>query len=148
MTRLPAIAGLVAPVLLATAKLPAIAAAADLPASRPLVNERCPVTVEEFATPSHEIRWGDYSIRFCCEKCEGRFQADPASYVANLPQLPPEVVERTILDSRGDAWHTQAAAQVERWTQAGLLALAGLIGAWLVVRIVRRQRERGPHPSS
>ena len=148
MRRLAAIAGLVAPLLLATATLPPIAAAANLPASRPLVNERCPVTVEEFATPSHEIRWGEYSVRFCCEKCEGRFQADPASYVANLPQLPPEVVEKAILDSHGDAWHTQAAAQVERWTQAVLLALAGLIGAWLFVRTVRRQRGQGLHPSS
>jgi hypothetical protein len=136
MTRLSAIAGLVAPLLLTTAAF--ATPAADLPASRPLVNERCPVTIEEFATPSHEIRWSNYSVRFCCEKCQQRFENAPAAYVANLPQLPPDVVERTIVDIRGDAGHAQLTSSIDRWTRPVLLTLASLILLWLVTRVVRR----------
>jgi cytochrome c-type biogenesis protein CcmH/NrfF len=147
MTCLPAIAGLAAPLLLlATATSPTTAA--DLLASRPLVNERCPVTIEEFATPSHEVRWNDYSVRFCCEKCQGRFERDPASYVANLPQVPPDVVERTILDAHGEPPHARMANSIERWMRPVLLTLAGVILLWLVIRVARRHAGLPPTAAS
>jgi hypothetical protein len=139
MTRAACIAALLAPFITAPAAETA-ALAASTPASRPLVNERCPVTTDEFATPSHEIRWGEYSVRFCCEKCERRFQADPASYISNLPQLPPEVIEKAILDFRGDPRHSQAAVLVDRWMRPVMLMVVAVIGAWLSHRIIRRWR--------
>lgn len=142
MTRLAAIAGLTLSLVIAAATRPV--SAADAPAARPLVNERCPVTIDEFATPSHEIRWADYSVRFCCEKCQRRFEADPATYVTNLPQLPPELVEQAILDSHGGARHARAASRIEQWTQPVLLAIVGLIVLWLIVRIGRRRSGRPP----
>jgi hypothetical protein len=112
------------------------------------VNERCPVTVDEFSTPSHEIQFQSVSVRFCCEKCQARFQADPARYVANLPQLSPEMVEKTILDARGDAWRAQATSRLDRWTRPALLGAAGLIALWLAARLVRRRRGTRAHASS
>ena len=132
--------------LIMTAGVASSAAGSPAPSSRPLVNERCPVTIEEFATPSHEVRWEGYSVRFCCEKCERRFESDPASYVTNLPQLPPELVEKTILDAQGDSRQAQAASRIERWTRPVLLTLAGLILLWLVARVSRRHV--GPPPAA
>jgi hypothetical protein len=142
MTRLAVIAGLTLSLVIAAAT--GTVSATDVPAGRPLVNERCPVTIEEFATPSHEIHWADYSVRFCCEKCQRRFEADPATYVTNLPQLPPELVEQTILDSRGGARNARAASRIEQWTQPVLLAIVGVIGLWLVARVARRRSGRPP----
>jgi hypothetical protein len=149
MRRVLAIAGPIVPLLLVAAvAFPATAGAADLPASRPLVNERCPVTIEEFSTPSHEVRWNDYSVRFCCEKCQARFERNPALYVANLPQVPPEVVEQTILAVHGGGGDPERAHQVansiERWTRPVMIALAGVILLWLMVRIGRRHLRQPP----
>jgi hypothetical protein len=145
MTRSRAIAGLIAGLLLLFATATPPAGAADAPASRPLVNERCPVTIEEFATPSHEFRWNEYSVLFCCEKCQARFERNPTLYVANLPQVPPDVVEKTILSARGDPQRARVADSVERWTRPVLLTLAGLILLGLMVRVARGGT-RGRHP--
>jgi hypothetical protein len=146
MTRLPAIAGSIASLLLLATATPPEANAADRPASRPLVNERCPVTTEEFATPSHETQFQGASVRFCCEKCERRFLADPASYVSNLPQFTPEMVERTIAESGAAAWTPMPEPWLVRWLRPILLAIAGVIGLWLVIRIARRYAGSMPPP--
>ena len=75
-----------------------------------------------------------------------RFERDPASYVVNLPQVPPDVVERTILDARGEPPHARVASSIERWMRPVLLTLAGLILLWLVIRVARRHV--GPPPTA
>jgi hypothetical protein len=64
--------------------------------------------------------------------------------VTNLPQLPRDLVERTILEAHGGARPAEVAGRIDRWTQPTLLSLAGLIAVWLIVRIVRRRSGAPP----
>ena len=128
-------------VLLLVATLLA-AGAAGGESARPLVNDRCPVMPDEFASPTQEITFHGAAVRFCCGKCKGRFEDDPASFVARLPQLSPEVVRAVFAESQTAHRAAHAEAVVDRWTRPALLTVAGLLTAWLVVRI-HRKRVRG-----
>ena len=109
-------------------------------APRPLVNDRCPVMPDEFASPTQEITFRGIAVRFCCGKCKRRFEDDPAAFVARLPQLAPEVVQAVMAESQDARRTARAEAAVDRWTRPALLTAAGAITAWLLVRIHRRRR--------
>lgn len=49
------------------------------------VNAMCPVTTDEPVDPRFTVEYQGHTIGFCCRKCLTRFQADPTTYVANLP---------------------------------------------------------------
>src|SRR5688572_27599771 len=116
--------------------------AAGREATRPLVNDRCPVMTDEFTSPTQEITFHGAAVRFCCAKCKGRFEDDPASFVARVPQLSPEVVHTVLAESQDADRAAHAQAVVDRWTRPALLTAAGLLTVWLVVRI-HRKRIRG-----
>jgi hypothetical protein len=139
MRRVFGIAGGLALLILATATTTAPAKAAGAPAaSRPLVNQRCPVTTDEFSTPSHELQFQGVAVRFCCDKCAQRFLLDPANYVSALPQFTPEMIERTVAAAHGHALASMPEPWIARWLGPIALAVAGAVVAWLVARIVRR----------
>ena len=61
--------------------LPALAVVAGTvvdAVERPLVNDRCPVMSDEFASPTQEITFHGAAVRFCCGKCKRRFEDEPA----------------------------------------------------------------------
>ena len=113
--------------------------ATDGESARPLVNDRCPVMSDEFASPTQEITFHGVSVRFCCGKCKRRFEDDPATFVARLPQLSPEVVEAVMVESQEAHRAAHAEALVDRWTRPLLLTAAGLLTGWLLVRLYRRR---------
>jgi YHS domain-containing protein len=104
-----------------------------------VVNDRCPVMTDEPATPRHEIDYQGVLVRFCCDECKEKFAAKPARYVAHVPQLSPALVQSVEAAAVQDATNTPAAAWVDGWPRAVMLALAGLLTAWLVVRVARRR---------
>jgi hypothetical protein len=118
------------------------ASAEDADVNR-LVNDRCPVMIEEFASPLHEVQFEGVAVRFCCRKCRDEFDADPTPYVSRLPQLPPETVQALVAGGQEQAKADRAAQWVNRWSDPILLALATAVAVWLVIRIVRRRQGGG-----
>lgn len=112
--------------------------------SRRLVNDRCPVTTDEFASPLHEIQFKGVAVRFCCAKCQRRFQENPEAYLAHLPQLSPAAAQAAAAEVQGDALarHDARTAHaegfVDRWFRPLLASLAVLIAGWLALRLARR----------
>lgn len=119
-------------------------AARDVPARR-VVNDRCPVMTDDFASPLHEVEYRGSAVRFCCRECVDRFEADPVPFLKNLRHLPPEVVQAAIAES-----------QDPRWTRPMLLGSATLLAVWVAVRLWRRRHRDvtgpllsgGPHPTA
>lgn len=50
-------------------------------------NEFCPVIPDQPSDPQFQAVHNGRSIRFCCADCVRRFEADPESYVGNLPPI-------------------------------------------------------------
>lgn len=50
------------------------------------VNETCPVGGEKIGDEKVDVMFGTRLVRFCCEKCAAKFEAEPAKYEANLKQ--------------------------------------------------------------
>ena len=115
------------------------AAEGDGEAALPLVNDRCPVMSDEFTSPTQEITFHGVAVRFCCGMCKRRFEDDPAAFVARLPQLSPDVIATVMVESQNAQRTARAEAVVERWTRPLLLTVAGLLTAWLLVRLYRRR---------
>ena len=99
---------------------------------RRLLNEHCPIMTEEFASPTQEVRYRGSVVRFCCRDCLEQFEDDPAPYLKNLPQLPPEVVGLAAVgpgaDPGGDL------------SQPLMLGAAAGIAGWLMLRRLARRR--------
>ena len=83
-------------------------------------------------------------MRFCCGKCKRRFQDDPLPFLTHLPQLSPETIEAIVGESQGSARAARADAWADRWIRPLLLTAAGIVAAWLVIRIARKGRAGGP----
>src|SRR5687768_14533284 len=75
------------------------------PTGERLVNDRCPVMTDEPATPRHETQFQGVWVRFCCDECKEKFAADPAQYLAHVPQLSAasaQAMEAAALREAGD----------------------------------------------
>jgi hypothetical protein len=136
MNRAPVIAGVLLCVAFSIQR-----ARAQSESPRPLVNDRCPVMNDEFASPAQEINFHGALVRFCCGKCKRRFQDDPVPFLAHLPQLSPETMQAIVAEAQGAARAAAVEDRVDRWTRPLLLTAAGLLAAWLVIRIARRRRQ-------
>lgn len=112
------------------------ATSGDEPARR-VVNDRCPVMTDEFASPLHEVEFHGSLVRFCCHECVDRFEADPVPFLKNVPHLPPEVVRLAKGETRGNGWMRPV-----------LLTVAVLLACWVAVRLLLRQRRVAVHRPS
>lgn len=104
--------------------------------ARRMVNDRCPVMTDDFASPLHEVEYRGSVVRFCCRECVEQFEANPVPFLANVSHLPPEVAKAAIAEARGDPG----------WVGPALLAVTGLLAVWLAARAARGWRLR--HPAS
>lgn len=116
------------------------------PSTDRLVNDRCPVMTEEFTSPLHELETGGVTVRFCCDKCRARFEDDPAPYLSHLPQVTPAVAQAIVAGNRANVSQTNAKHWLDRWMRPIFLAVAGLLSAWLIARIARRNRRVSQTP--
>lgn len=114
--------------------------AAEDGAPHRVVNDRCPVMADEFASPLHEIPFAGVTVRFCCDKCRNQFVAEPLQYVSRLPQLPPEMVQAMISGGQDQGQSARAARWVDRWVGPLFLGMVTLLAGWLIFRIARRPR--------
>ena len=122
-----------------------VAAAAEAPKANPelgrrLVNDRCPVMVDEPASPTYEVPFNGVAVRFCCSDCQETFTEDPSAYVSRLPQLPLATLHATSFEHQQHARAERAADWLDRWTRPVSLLLAALISGLLARRILRRTR--------
>ena len=108
-----------------------------------VVNDRCPVMTEEFASPQQEILYEGVTVRFCCDECREQFQADPVQYITRLPQIPPERMQTLIAGGQEHSKAARAARWIDRWMQPVLLGTAALLTVWVMVRFAKRRRFRG-----
>lgn len=51
------------------------------------VNAMCPVMIDEPIDPRFTAEHNGVTIGLCCRKCLTKFEADPESYLANIPEL-------------------------------------------------------------
>jgi hypothetical protein len=109
-----------------------------------VVNDRCPVMADEFASPQHEIEFRGSAVRFCCDECKGKFLSVPAVYVTHLPHLPAETVQAVIAQAQRQTRTEQADRWVDRWGRPALLGLAVLVAAGLSARALFRARRHDP----
>lgn len=65
----------------------AVCGMASVVASEPILNEFCPVTVEEKADPAIFVDYESHRIQFCCQRCKKQFLENPGEYAGNLPQF-------------------------------------------------------------
>jgi YHS domain-containing protein len=98
---------------------------------------------DEFTSPLHAVTFHGVEVRFCCAECKDRFVDAPAQYVSRLPQFPPALAQQIIAESKNAQKPAKAGAMLDRWMQPVLLVVAGLLAAWLALRIVRRRRRAG-----
>jgi YHS domain-containing protein len=105
-----------------------------------LVNDLCPVATDEFASPAHELQFHGVSVRFCCDKCQEQFRADPAAYLSHLPQLSPAGAQRILDELHTPGRDDPAQGAFADRTSAAMLAAATVLAGWVVVRRVRRAR--------
>ncbi len=134
-------------VFLVAAASPARPAPASVPdePDRRIVNDRCPVMTDEFASPLHEVDFRGSTVRFCCRDCVERFEADSLPFLKNIPHLPPEVVQAATADAHNKGW-----------TRPVFLSLAALLAVWVAARIrflrrrvpVRRLPFAAPRPTA
>ncbi|MFQ5806326.1 MAG: DUF2231 domain-containing protein [Phycisphaerae bacterium] len=68
------------------APLPATALAQES-ATPPALNKWCPVLPDEEADPTITTVYQGRTIAFCCDRCLGKFKADPQRYISRLPSL-------------------------------------------------------------
>ena len=125
--------------LLVTAALGAagLSNAAEEPERR-LVNDHCPVMVDEFASPMHEVEFRGATVRFCCSDCKETFTEDPSPYLSRLPQLAGVSISESVAGPSHNADAERMLAWIDRWGVPVLVLLAGFAAAMLVRRIVRR----------
>jgi uncharacterized membrane protein len=65
----------------------ATAATTAAPAGSPLPNVHCPVLTDRLADPAFHVTHDGREVYFCCAMCRRKFLADPAAYLARLPQF-------------------------------------------------------------
>jgi uncharacterized membrane protein/YHS domain-containing protein len=79
-----------------------VGAAAQQPATRPAINQFCPVQTDQKADPSITTVYQGHTIAFCCTRCRKKFEANPEKYVSNL-SLPEQQADETLPGSSGQA---------------------------------------------
>lgn len=115
------------------------------PASKPSVNEICPVTPDEQATALHELTFRGVSVRFCCARCKSQFLLNPEPYLVHAPQVPPALtpVARQAHSVIGPTIWKRIERFAEVWRPYLIGALVVLVLYLLAVGTARRMRRQG-----
>ncbi|GJM19467.1 MAG: hypothetical protein DHS20C14_16800 [Phycisphaeraceae bacterium] len=67
--------------------------APDGPGAGGPVNAMCPVMPDEPVDPAFTVEHDGVTIGLCCRRCVTKFNANPAAFISNLPELVPVSME-------------------------------------------------------